>query len=130
MCLGAGTTALKEFPTDEAGVNVHVGQGDRADFFEVEIEVGAVDGVEIRAFLPGAYGIGVVCAGGGCALGEGREERDEESVDARVEKWGGGCEASRTQRHARQRIALAMVPPKSVARCLLLLLVLLHLAAS
>jgi len=68
--LGAGATALEKFAADQAGVNVHVGQGDGADLFEVEVEVGAVDGVEVGAFLPGA-GTGVVDAAAGCECGGG-----------------------------------------------------------
>ena len=74
VCLGAGATALKKFAADQAGVNVHVGQGDGADFFEVEVEVGAVDGVEVGAFLPGGGGgvvAGCVCGGGGGVGGKG-----------------------------------------------------------
>ena len=45
MRLCARAAALEIFSTDEAGINVHVRQGDGANFFKVEIEVGAVDGV-------------------------------------------------------------------------------------
>lgn len=87
MCLGVRAPTLKEFPTDQAGVNVHVGKGDGADFFEVEIEVAAVDGVEIGAFLPGGDGVAAICAagcrGGG---GEGGEEGKGRGVGAWMEE--------------------------------------------
>ena len=70
VCLRPRAAALEKFAADQAGVNVHVGQGDGADFFEVEIKVGAVDGVEVGAFLPGA-GAGVVDAAAGCECGGG-----------------------------------------------------------
>ena len=62
VCVCIAAPPLEEFPTDEAGVDVHVGEGDAADFFEVKIKVGAVDGVEVRAFGAGGDGGGcVVC---------------------------------------------------------------------
>lgn len=38
-------TSLKVAPANEACVDVDVGEGDRAEFFKVEIEHGAVDRV-------------------------------------------------------------------------------------
>ena len=40
---------LKILPTDETGVDVIVGERHRAEFFEVKVEDGSVDGVQIRA---------------------------------------------------------------------------------
>lgn len=40
---------LKIFPAHETGIDIIVGERDRAEFLKVKVEDGSIDGVQIRA---------------------------------------------------------------------------------
>ena len=46
MCILA--FALEVFPTDKTSIDVHVGQGDGAQFFEIEVKIMFLDGAQER----------------------------------------------------------------------------------